>query len=80
MLRALIPNPSPDGEGSPLSLRERARVREHSHFPQNCVTSVIKQPPIIERLLLGDLRVFLYPGSRRLIPIPLLSTICLSQN
>jgi ribonuclease BN (tRNA processing enzyme) len=25
---ALIPNPSPDGEGSPLSLRERARVRE----------------------------------------------------
>lgn len=24
---SLIPNPSPDGEGSPLSLRERARVR-----------------------------------------------------
>jgi len=24
---SLIPNPSPEGEGSPLSLRERARVR-----------------------------------------------------
>jgi len=25
----LIPSPSPDGEGSPLSLRQRARVREN---------------------------------------------------
>ena len=30
-LNALIPNPSPSGEGSPLSLWERARVRDWSH-------------------------------------------------